>query len=838
MRVMAVLLAALAAACGGGGEGGGPTGPAVASVSLSQASVTVRVGASVALSATARDGGGAQVGGRTVAWTSSNEAVARVSAQGIVTGVGPGNATITATVDGRSAQAQVVVTPMIVSVRVTAPVSSIEPGQTAQLTAVALDPAGAAVPNTAFTWTSSNQAVATVSATGVVTAVAPGAVTITAVADDIAGSLPLVIRPPGGGVLEVTSVGPATITPGATFTVTGSNFSSVPGENTVSIGGVFGTVTAVTPTTLTVIAPRTGLPCQPTGNLAVTVTSPFGSVTRQHQVRAATQRTLAVGEALLVTDEAQLGCNELVNGGRYVVSVANSSTNPASLAGLIVSGIAPTPSATPRAQAAATPPAPSRRAGSGRADLDVRRAHYAAEARIREFERRALAGVGRPRTPSRLPGASLRAAPVKLTVGARDTLKLVNLDAQNASCNNFTRVPARVVYVGDKAVVLESDDSPLAGTMDADYADIAKEYEQVMEPILRTYFGDPTVYDDQLDNNDRIIMLFTRSVNSFQGGSVLGYVLNCDFFPSSQVQGSNQAEVFYARVPTGNSGTGINDRTVWKSRIRATLIHEAKHIVSYAARFAYPDDVSLEENWLEEGSAMIAEELYGRTIWGTTWKGNATYAQTLRCELTSPLPGDCPPLTPRAIADHFAFLHLYSLGHETQSFLSPTSSLVQTYGSAWAFLRWTADHYASDEAAFFRALLLDPKRTGVENVEARTGRPFAELVAYFALAMATDDRLPFTPPPTAKYTFPSWNLPTIWQGMSEARGAPYVPQPFGVRSGSFGGYSSGVVSVAGASAAVFDLSGAGAASLLNLRSDTDGALPAGTPLRIVILRVA
>jgi hypothetical protein len=46
------------------------------------------------------------------------------------------------------------------------------------------------------------------------------------------------------------------------------------------------------------------------------------------------------------------------------------------------------------------------------------------------------------------------------------------------------------------------------------------------------------------------------------------------------------------------------------------------------------------------------------------------------------------------------------------------------------------------------------------------------------------------------------------------------------------------VSVAGASAVVFDLTGAGAASLLQLRSESDTALPAGTPLKIVILRVS
>lgn len=46
---------------------------------------------------------GQELTGRTITWSSSNEAVLRVSQAGVVTGVGPGSATITATVEARSA---------------------------------------------------------------------------------------------------------------------------------------------------------------------------------------------------------------------------------------------------------------------------------------------------------------------------------------------------------------------------------------------------------------------------------------------------------------------------------------------------------------------------------------------------------------------------------------------------------------------------------------------------------------------------------------------------------------------------------------------------------------
>lgn len=69
---------------------------------------TILIGATLQLSATPRDEGGAAMSGRVVAWTSGNTAVARVSSGGLVTGVAPGSATITAT--SASATARVAVT--------------------------------------------------------------------------------------------------------------------------------------------------------------------------------------------------------------------------------------------------------------------------------------------------------------------------------------------------------------------------------------------------------------------------------------------------------------------------------------------------------------------------------------------------------------------------------------------------------------------------------------------------------------------------------------------------------------------------------------------------------
>lgn len=113
-----------------------------------------------------------------ISYTSSDDAVATVSDAGEVTAVAAGDATITAAVDGTtlSADCKVTVLPAIESVELNYTALSLRPDGTAQLTYTV-------APEEAFaddvTYTSSDEAVATVDADGNVTAVADGTATIT-----------------------------------------------------------------------------------------------------------------------------------------------------------------------------------------------------------------------------------------------------------------------------------------------------------------------------------------------------------------------------------------------------------------------------------------------------------------------------------------------------------------------------------------------------------------------------------------------------------------------------------------------------------------------------------
>jgi trimeric autotransporter adhesin len=84
----------------------------VASVSLAPNPGGVKVGAQLQMAADIRDVNGNQLttAGRVVTWDSSNKPVATVQ-DGVVSGLSPGNATITVTVDGKPASAVITVSP-------------------------------------------------------------------------------------------------------------------------------------------------------------------------------------------------------------------------------------------------------------------------------------------------------------------------------------------------------------------------------------------------------------------------------------------------------------------------------------------------------------------------------------------------------------------------------------------------------------------------------------------------------------------------------------------------------------------------------------------------------
>jgi len=154
-------------------------------------------------------------------YTSSSNAIATVNANGVVTAVAPGVATITvtatgtgtgyssATLTGASTVTVAALPQGITSLNVQPTQLAIALGSTAQLSASAQQPSGAAAAT--ITYGTTVPAVATVSNTGLVTAVAPGTAVITVTATSAANA--------NFAASTLTQLVPVTVSPSANVTI-------------------------------------------------------------------------------------------------------------------------------------------------------------------------------------------------------------------------------------------------------------------------------------------------------------------------------------------------------------------------------------------------------------------------------------------------------------------------------------------------------------------------------------------------------------------------------------------------------------------------------------------
>lgn len=191
---LASLLAAISLSCGG--DSAGPSSD-VASVSINPASATLGLNATLQLTAIVRDVSGNGLSGRSVTWSSGNQAIVTVSSDGLVTAKALGSTAVTATSEGKSGNATIVVATPVASVRVTPAADTMFIGGTLDLSATAYDAQGAPLSGRVVSWTSSAPAVAQVTGTtslGHVSANSAGAAMITAAIEGVKDSARLAIR--------------------------------------------------------------------------------------------------------------------------------------------------------------------------------------------------------------------------------------------------------------------------------------------------------------------------------------------------------------------------------------------------------------------------------------------------------------------------------------------------------------------------------------------------------------------------------------------------------------------------------------------------------------------
>lgn len=133
----------------------------------------------------------------TVSWSSSDQDVATVDADGLATGTGGGTATLIASSDHENASASITVMVPIARIDVEPSEVSLAPGETQLFVATLFDENDEEITGRPVAWVSSDMDVATVDSDGLATAVAAGDADITATAEQISGSAQLgVVAPP------------------------------------------------------------------------------------------------------------------------------------------------------------------------------------------------------------------------------------------------------------------------------------------------------------------------------------------------------------------------------------------------------------------------------------------------------------------------------------------------------------------------------------------------------------------------------------------------------------------------------------------------------------------
>lgn len=844
LAVSAIVVAV--ASCGGGGGDGGTTTPAgkVARVDITAPSAAMEVGQNMQITVRYYDASSSQLSGRTVSYATSNSAIATISTAGLITAAGPGSVTVTASVDGVQGNLALTVSPVPVFFILITPASpSVRQGESITLAAQPQNQIGQTLPGRTITWSSANVARATITQAGVVTGITPGNVYLRAATEGRVDSVNLRVR--SVVTPSITGTSSVTLVPGGTGAVTGTNFGATVADNEILVNGVSAAVTSATSTSVTFTVPaKDRLPCTATGPAQVALIANGDTANASMVLRVATDRSLAVGQSLLLTADADLVCNEFAGtGGKYLITAFNYAKHGGIRTSFRLTGSGSGSVAASSAIVSAEPSIPPR--AIVRDDPTTR--HLVAHATFMRQDRDLARQLGKPRLMQRarrntaIRGVSTNQAAIAPPVVGEQ--KSYRMRRTINSASTYDEVNFRVVYSGTKMVILEDNASPRAGQMDEEYVKMGEEFDRVMYDQLLV-FGDPLVVDSALDNNGRLLALFTPRVNNYQingqTNAILGFVTLCDFFPRAPLTlpdntvipacpSSNEGEAFYALVPDPAAGWSV---AFWRQLMRGTLIHEAKHIASYAWRYYYDASV-LEETWLEEATAQQASEIWARSIYARGVKQDIGWADGPKCDYGTPA-GGCPDPA-EGILHHFGFLYDHYASLESKSILDdPFGSLDPViYGSSWSFIRYVTDTYGQSEPAFLRSLVQVQNDFGVDNVVSRSGKPFSELLGMFSLA-STADNFPEGTITDPRAKLPSWNSRDLFQNMSAnltSNGQPAypLPWPLAVRKVSFGNFNtsqSEVGMLRGGGFAAWEMTGTQSGpQALAIRSVTGGAAP-------------
>lgn len=586
--------------------------------------------------------------------TSSNRGVATIAVAATtvtLTGVSAGTASITVTATdpgGLTAQQRFSVTvrapnqaPEVVS---TVPDLTVTVGEVRVWQGVDhfRDPNGDALTYAAG---SSNAAVVLAVVSGGefgIRAVSVGSAVVTVTASDPEGlSTQLSFRVTVGtpAPVVISGIEPSVLVEGAAATITGSGFSASATLNQVTVGGLAARVTSASSTTLSILVPWSD--CLPPRRDELRVSVGNQSDARTVAVTPQTREDLELQLGWYRWTYAGNGCVHLpgdATGQDYLIGVVSSSENPASLTGVTLTGtpgdatvvgaeggrvvvaaesaalgevspsavaaLAQGPFRSPTAfgQEPVSPRAMS--VGSDfsewpLADDTLRMRQARAHNEIMARNEALLRSLGRVTRPA------LADARRDLQVG--DTLTLYA--DYDGTCSSAGQVRSLVRLVGNSSIWLDDLDNPAATFTDTELANLDTFYSTNIKGVHDDFFGGLS----DVDGNSRFLVLMTKEVNRVE--NIGGWVWGLDLVSRQHCATSNQAEIFYGRVPdpAGAVGDTLTKQDVLDA-YPALIAHEITHVIQRGGQIY--GSSGPKTTWELEGGATLAEQLVGYRLFG------------------------------------------------------------------------------------------------------------------------------------------------------------------------------------------------------------------------------
>ncbi|HEU4722511.1 MAG TPA: hypothetical protein VFS59_14220 [Gemmatimonadaceae bacterium] len=334
-----------------------------------------------------------------------------------------------------------------------------------------------------------------------------------------------------------------------------------------------------------------------------------------------------------------------------------------------------------------------------------------------------------------------------------------------SACGSSVNRAARVVAIGTQSIVLADTLNPTGGFTASDYQRFAARFDTLVYPLGVANFGAPA----DIDQNKKIVLLFTTAVNALTPSNstsyVAGFFFDRDLFPIADTPdfqgcaGSNYSELFYllAPDPSGLVNGNVRRTGFVDSVTTAVIAHEFQHLINSSRRlYVTPNVEDFEVVWLNEGLSHIAEELLFLHEAGLTPRRNLdTIAVRSSARIRSAFNADMASNTAR----YRSFLDAPA----TNSPFRDDDSL-ETRGATWNLLRYLADRKAgssTSDAATWQALV-NTARTGMSNL----GAVFGDIpgkVRDWNVSHYADDLVSGLP---AEYTQPSWNFHSIYKALA------------------------------------------------------------------------